>query len=151
MFIISLRIQSVYPSPYQYLSPYCKISCLVWSIDNVHVQLCKEWWWLRLRSLQRSSSKIPFFFLWILSYITKYLGHQIFKTLELIWLNMSILFQTNLTVCLDPNFIYYHIVCCSLSNKVFRNLQKDSRMTGTPLTLDNNSWSLLCLGIWCGG
>lgn len=43
------------------------------------------------------------------------------------------------SVCLDPNFIYYHIVCCSLSNKVFRNLQKDSRMTGTPLTLDNNS------------
>lgn len=26
--------------------PHRNISCLVWSIDNVHVLLCKEWWWL---------------------------------------------------------------------------------------------------------
>lgn len=93
-----------------------------------------------LRSLQRSSSKIPFFFS-----LNPFLHNQVFGSPNLQDFRAYMVKYVNTvsdksdSVCLDPNFIYYHIVCCSLSNKVFRNLQKDSRMTGTPLTLANNS------------
>lgn len=143
MFII-LKGSSRYPSPYR------NISCLVWSIDNVYVLLCKEWWWL-VGPFKDHHHWYGFFF-WILSYITRYLGHQIFETLELIWFYMSILDQTNPNQSVWTLILHtYNHHCCSLSNNVLRNLQKGSRMTRTTLTLANNSWSLLCLGIWCGG